>query len=71
MLFGSNLGNASSHVSKKLPILLAGGGFAHGKHIALGGEEDAPLSDLFVTLLQRMGVEADAFGQGTSALRWS
>lgn len=71
VLFGSNLGNASSHVSKQLPILLAGGGFSHGKHIAAGGEEDAPLSDLFVTLLQRMGVEVDAFGQGASALHWS
>ena len=71
VLFGSNLGNAASHVSKHLHILVAGGGFSHGKHIEVGSEEDAPLSDLYVTLLQRMGVEVDAFGQGTSALRWS
>ncbi|MDB3992519.1 DUF1552 domain-containing protein [Gammaproteobacteria bacterium] len=71
VLFGSNLGNAASHSAKQLPILVAGGGFAHGKHIANKQEQDAPLSDLFVTLLQSMGLELDAFGQGSKALRWS
>ena len=71
VLFGSNLGNAASHSSKHLPILVAGGGFAHGKHIANKQEQDAPLCDLFVTLLQSMGLEVDAFGQGSKALRWS
>ena len=71
VLFGSNLGNAASHSAKKLPILVAGGGFAHGKHIANKQEQDAPLSDLFATLLQSMGLEVDAFGQGSKALHWS
>jgi hypothetical protein len=71
VLFGSNLGNAASHSAKHLPILVAGGGFAHGKHIANKQEQDAPLSDLFITLLQSMGLEMDAFGQGSKALRWS
>lgn len=71
VLFGSNLGNAASHSSKQLPILVAGGGFAHGKHIANKQEQDAPLSDLFATLLQSMGLEVDAFGQGSKALYWS
>lgn len=71
VLFGSNLGNAASHSSKQLPILVAGGGFAHGKHIANKQEQDAPLSDLFATLLQSMGLEVDAFGQGSKALHWS
>ena len=71
VLFGSNLGNAASHSAKKLPILVAGGGFAHGKHIANKQEQDAPLCDLFITLLQSMGLEVDAFGQGSKALRWS
>jgi hypothetical protein len=71
VLFGSNLGNAASHSAKHLPILVAGGGFAHGKHIANTQEQDAPLCDLFATLLQSMGLEVDAFGQGSKALRWS
>ena len=34
VLFGSNLGNASSHSWKNLPIIVAGGGFKHGNYIA-------------------------------------
>lgn len=72
MLFGSNLGNAASHVTKQLPILVAGGGFSHGQHIAAVAQgQDAPLCDLYVTLLQSMGIETDGFGQSASALRWS
>ena len=70
LLFGSNLGNANSHVAVNLPILLAGGGFSHGKHIAHEGEHNAPLCNLFVTMLRSVGVEADSFGQSTGALNW-
>ncbi len=70
VLFGSNLGNANAHTSTDLPVLLAGGGFAHGQHIVHEGGENAPLCDLYVTLLQRMGVETDAFGQSTGTLTW-
>ena len=55
----------------KLSILLAGGGFAHGKHIVHEGEDRTPLCNLFVTMLRSMGVEADSFGQSTGALTWS
>jgi hypothetical protein len=70
VLLGSNLGNASSHDNRKLPIVLAGGGFKHGAHLALGaGERDYPLSNLFVSMLQRLGIEASSFGSGTSTMR--
>ena len=71
LLFGSNLGNANSHVAVNLPILLAGGGFSHGQHIVHEGEHNAPLCNLFVTMLRSVGVEADSFGQSTGALAWS
>ena len=71
VLFGSNLGNANAHTPVDLPILLAGGGFSHGKHIVHEGEHNAPLCNLFVTMLQNMGVEADSFGQSTGTLTWS
>ena len=70
VLFGSNLGNANAHTSHDLPVLLAGGGYQHGGHIVHEGE-NAPLCNLFVTLLQTMGVETDAFGQSTGTLTWS
>ena len=71
VLFGSNLGNANAHTPVDLPILLAGGGFAHGRHVVHEGEHNAPLCNLFVTMLQNMGVETDSFGQSTGTLTWS
>ncbi len=71
VLFGSNLGNAKSHEPKHLPILVAGGGYRHGEHIVHDKEQDAPLCNLFVTLLQSMGLETDSFGQSAGALTWS
>ena len=71
VLFGSNLGNANAHTAVDLPILLAGGGFAHGTHVVHEGGHNAPLCNLFVTMLRNMGVEADSFGQSTGALAWS
>jgi hypothetical protein len=70
VLFGSNLGNANSHQPKDLPILVAGGGYRHGRHIVHEGAQNAPLCGLFVTLLQSMGMEAESFGQSTGALTW-
>jgi hypothetical protein len=43
VLCGSAMGNASSHNCKNLPILLAGGGFKHGQHIAFDHENNTPL----------------------------
>ena len=71
VLFGSNLGNANAHTAVDLPILLAGGGFSHGTHVVHEGGHNAPLCNLFVTMLRNMGVEADSFGQSTGALAWS
>ncbi len=66
--FSSNLGNASTHSSRNLPVLLAGGGFRHGQHLAFDPKNPPPLSNLYVSLLQRMGLEADRFGSSTGTL---
>ena len=71
VLFGSNLGNANAHTPIDLPILLAGGGFSHGTHVMHEGEHNAPLCNLFVTMLQQMGLDTGAFSQSTGALTWS
>ena len=62
VLFGSNLGNASSHDTRNLPILLAGGGFHHGQHLAFDRERNEDLPKLYVSMLQRLGLELDQFG---------
>ena len=67
VLFGSNLGNASAHDWRNLPIILAGGGYQHGKYVAHDANDNTPLSNLFVSLAQRMGLETDQFGSSTAA----
>ena len=66
--FSSNLGNASNHSAKNLPVLLAGGGFKHGQHLAFDPDRPPPLSNLYVSMLQRMGIEAERFGSSTGTL---
>ncbi len=68
VLYGSNLGNASSHDTKNLPILLAGGGFRHGQHLAFDRTRNTPLCQLYVSMLQRLGVEVERFASGSGRL---
>jgi hypothetical protein len=68
VLYGSNLGDANTHDNTNLPILVAGGGFRHGSHLAFPHDDNQPLSNLFVTVLERLGIEADAFGSSTGPL---
>ena len=68
VFFSSNLGNASSHSTKNLPVLFAGGGFKHGQHLAFDPKNGPPLSNLYVSMLQRLGIETDKFGSSTSTL---
>ncbi len=69
VLYGSCLGNANSHSNQNLPVILAGGGFKHGKHLAFDTTNNTPLANLYVSMLQRLGIEADKFATGTGSLR--
>ncbi len=69
ILYGSNLGNANTHVTTNLPVLFAGGGFKHGQHLAFDRERNYPLPNLFVSMLQRIGIEADKFATSTGTMR--
>jgi hypothetical protein len=69
VIYGSNLGNANTHVTTNLPVLLAGGGFRHGQHLAFDRERNYPLPNLFVSMLQRLGIEADRFASSTGTMR--
>jgi hypothetical protein len=68
VLFGSSMGDANVHNNTNLPILLAGGGFKHGQHLAFDQGNNAPLSNLFVSMLQNMGIETDQFGSSTGLI---
>lgn len=70
MILGSAMGDASTHVRRNYPLLVAGGGFKHRRHLAC---EDAPgrpemACDLYVSVLQRLGFEVDAFSSSESDL---
>src|SRR6478736_2454675 len=68
VFLGSNLGEASSHSVKNLPVLLAGGGFKHGRHLPFDPQNCPPLCILYVSMLQRLGIETDKFSSGTGRL---
>jgi len=74
VFLGSNLGDGSSHSTQNLPVLLAGGDFQHGQHLPFDPKNPPPLCNLYVSMLQRLGIEADKFGSSTgtlTGLEWS
>ncbi|MBU6302804.1 MAG: DUF1552 domain-containing protein [Verrucomicrobia bacterium] len=68
VLYGSNLSNANAHDTKNLPILLAGGGFVHGRHLAFDRQRNKPLANLFVTMLQQAGFGMDQFSSSNGTI---
>ncbi len=68
VFFSSNLGDASKHSVKNMPVLLAGGGFRHGQHLAFDENKHPPLCNLYVSMLERMGIPADHFGSSSGSL---
>ena len=69
VLYGSNLGNGSSHDTKNLPVILAGGGYKHGQHLAFDKSNNYPLANLYLTMLQRLGIDAQKFSTSTGTMR--
>jgi hypothetical protein len=70
IMYGSSLGDADRHMQVDLPILLMGGsamGFKPGRHVKL--PEDTPLSNLYLTMLDKAGVIVDKMGDSTGELR--
>lgn len=64
----SNLGSGNSHSNKDLPVLLAGGRFQHGQHLAFE-PGSTPLSNLYVSVLNQLGFEDQSFGTSTGPLK--
>jgi len=68
VLYGSNMGDSNTHDNTNLPILLAGGGFTHGQHLAFHRENNTPLANLYLSMLHRLGVETDVFASSDGTL---
>jgi hypothetical protein len=69
VMYGSNLGNAATHATTNMPILLAGGGFQHGQHLAFDTKNNTPLCNLYVSMLQRLDLPIASFARGHSTLQ--
>jgi hypothetical protein len=68
VLYGTCMGSANSHSNVNLPVLLAGGGFKHGQHLAFDTKNNYPLTNLYVSMLQRLGIETSEFSTSKGTL---
>ena len=68
VLYGCHMGDANIHNNNNLPVILAGGGFNHGQHLAFNEHNNTPMCDIFVSMLQNMGIETDRFGSSRGTL---
>ena len=68
VLYGCHMGDANIHNNKNLPVVLAGGGFKHGQHLAFNEDNNAPLANLYVSMLENMGLEKSKFASSTGTL---
>ena len=68
VLYGCHMGDANIHNNKNLPIILAGGNFRHGQHLAFNQQNNRPLANLYLSMLHNMGLETDRFASSTGTL---
>ncbi len=68
VLYGTCMGSANSHSNVNLPALLAGGGFKHGQHLAFDKINNYPLSNLYLSMLHRLGIEVDEFSTAKATM---
>jgi len=68
ILYGSEMSDSNRHLLQNLPILLAGGGgqTKGGSHLRYA--KDTPLTNLFLTMLDKMGLEIEKFGDSNGKL---
>jgi hypothetical protein len=70
VFFSSEIEDGNSHSHYNLPVILAGGGggaINSGRHLDFGG--DSPIANLFLSIINNMGVSATSFGDdGTAPL---
>jgi len=68
VIMTSNLGNASSHDNRNMPVLFAGGGYKHGRHLAFDQKNNYPLPNLYLNSLHRLGLEFETFSTSDSEM---
>ena len=69
IVYGSAIGDGNRHNHDELPVVLAGGGggtFQPGRHVKLS--QSTPMTNLYLAMLDRMGVDAERVGDSTGVL---
>lgn len=69
IVYGSGLADGNRHAHDNLPILLCGGGggtLSSGRHVRV--PKETPMANLFLEMMERMGVHQDRFGDSTGRL---
>ena len=67
---GSGIGDGNAHNHNELPIILAGGGagaLQPGRHVRY--DKDTPMTNLYMSMFDKMGVKADRMGDSTGVLK--
>ena len=70
IVYGSGIADGNAHSHHDLPVLLAGrggGAFQTGRHLRF--TKDTPMSNLYLSMLERMGVKEERFGDSTGVLK--
>ena len=71
LLIGSAMADASKHRRVDYPLMIAGGGYKHQRHLSCGAKSENKnemACDLYVTVLQKLGFEMDSFSSSKSNL---
>jgi hypothetical protein len=66
VVYGSGISDGDRHNHDDLPVLVAGGGLRGGCHVR--HRANTPLCNLYLALLDRVGVKADRFGDSNGRL---
>jgi hypothetical protein len=69
IVYGGAISDANRHAHHDLPLLLAGGGngaVKPGRHVKY--EQDTPMANLFLSLLDQVGIKQERFGDSTGKL---
>lgn len=69
IMYGSAISDGNEHLLQNLPVLLLGGGSGQlkgGRHIRY--PDDTPMANLYLSLLDKLGVQADRFGDSTGKI---
>ena len=72
IVYGAGMADSDGHIHHDVPVVVAGGGagtLESGRHLRVGSEsKETPLTNLHLTLLDKMGIPAEKLGDSTGAV---